>query len=89
MQLSDMRATSTQPLTDAFGWQNKEAMQQHDVHELNRILFDALEQSLAGTEYGHVIQERFFGMVDTVITCTVCGESRKTQMSFLDLIIDV
>jgi len=49
MQESDIRATSTEELTKAFGWENNEAMQQHDVHELNRILFDALEQSLAGT----------------------------------------
>ena len=51
-------------------------MQQHDVHELNRILFDALEQTVAGTEYDSVIQELFFGQLNNVITCEECGDSR-------------
>ena len=55
MQSNNIRATSTKLLTQAFGWENNEAGQQQDVHELNRILFDALEQSLAGTEYESVI----------------------------------
>jgi hypothetical protein len=43
MQAEDVRATTTEELTKAFGWEHNEAGQQHDVHELNRILFDALE----------------------------------------------
>ena len=69
MQLSDIRATSTEELTKAFGWENNEQMQQHDVHELNRILFDALEQSLQGTQYDSIIQELFFGILGNIITC--------------------
>ena len=76
MQASDIRATSTGDLTRAFGWESNEAMQQHDVHELNRILFDALEQTVAGTEYDAVVQELFFGQLNNVITCEECGESR-------------
>ena len=51
----------TEELTKAFGWQNNEAMNQHDVHELNRILFEALESSLIGTPYESQIGDLFFG----------------------------
>ena len=85
MQASDIRATSTEELTKAFGWENNEQMQQHDVHELNRILFDALEQSLAGTQFDSVIQELFFGQLNNVITCQECKESRSRPDRFLDL----
>ena len=89
MQANDIRATTTEELTKAFGWENNEQMQQHDVHELNRILFDALEQSLAGTEYDSVIQELFFGTQNSVITCDECKQSRVRPDRFLDLGLQV
>jgi ubiquitin C-terminal hydrolase len=89
MQANDIRATSTESLTQAFGWVNNEQMQQHDVHELNRILFDALEQSLGGTQYDSVINDLFFGLQNNVITCDVCGSSRVVQDRFLDLGLQV
>ena len=36
-------------------------MQQHDVQELNRILFDALESSLIGTSGHQMIRKLFHG----------------------------
>jgi len=38
-------AVSTKPLTRSFGWDARESFQQHDVQELNRVLFDALGRS--------------------------------------------
>jgi hypothetical protein len=59
LELSMDRATSTRALTDAFGcvvqcsayltetgarrWMAGQAAQQHDVHELNRMLLDVIE----------------------------------------------
>eukprot|EP01050_Picozoa_sp_SAG11_P004429 SAG11_NODE_283_length_11241_cov_8.234428_2_plen_177_part_00 len=43
MQLGNRAAVSTRPLTAAFGWTAADAFQQHDVQELNRVLFDALQ----------------------------------------------
>jgi len=37
--LLDVMAVSTQHLTCSFGWDNHEERDQHDVQELNRILF--------------------------------------------------
>ena len=38
-------ALSTKALTRSFGWDAAESFQQHDVQELNRVLFDALGRS--------------------------------------------
>ena len=34
---------------------------QHDVHELNRILFDAIEESLKGTSQERLIEQLYKG----------------------------
>jgi hypothetical protein len=38
LQLVDKFAVSTNRLTDSFGWGGKDIGQQHDVHELNRLV---------------------------------------------------
>lgn len=38
--------------TKGFKWQDQDEHVQHDVHELNRLLIDALERSLANTASG-------------------------------------
>ena len=47
----NLRSASTEILTQAFHWYNHEELEQHDVQELNRILFDLLERALRDTEY--------------------------------------
>lgn len=37
---------STKDLTRSFGWDTSDAFQQHDVHELYRILCEKLEEKL-------------------------------------------
>lgn len=43
LQLKNQRAIQVGELTSAFGWEHAQEVQQHDVQELNRVLFDALE----------------------------------------------
>ncbi|OLQ11336.1 Ubiquitin carboxyl-terminal hydrolase 47 [Symbiodinium microadriaticum] len=45
LQISVAGAASTKDLTTACGFTGRDAMQQHDVQELCRVLFDALERS--------------------------------------------
>lgn len=50
LQLSDRRTLSTDDLTSkGFAWQSWDGRVQHDVHELVRLLIDALERSLVRT----------------------------------------
>jgi ubiquitin carboxyl-terminal hydrolase 7 len=39
---------SAKELISAFGWQTADALQQHDVQELELIIFDRLEQRMKG-----------------------------------------
>jgi ubiquitin carboxyl-terminal hydrolase 40 len=70
--LLDQDACSTNKLTDSFGWSNNEEMQQHDVQELNRILFSAIEQSLVNTKQSKLIQEVYRGTYVNKIKCLTC-----------------
>ena len=47
LQLSRRNFVDTKGLTKSFGWESAMSFEQHDVQELCRVLFDAIEQSLA------------------------------------------
>lgn len=68
-----MRAWSTEDLTKSFGWKQNEGAQQQDIHELNRILFEAIEKALSKTPFDSLVQELYFGHTNRVITCTLCN----------------
>ncbi len=52
---SDERAVETVDLTRSFGWENNQAGEQHDIQELNRILFDIIERALKDTVYESLV----------------------------------
>ena len=54
------------------GWSNNEELQQHDVQELNRILFAAIEQSLVNTKQAKLIQNLYRGTYVNKIRCLTC-----------------
>jgi ubiquitin carboxyl-terminal hydrolase 40 len=68
----DQDACSTNRLTDSFGWTNSEELQQHDVQELNRILFAAIEKSLVNTKQAKLIQELYRGTCVNKVKCLTC-----------------
>ncbi len=72
LTLLDQEACSTNKLTDSFGWTNNEELQQHDVQELNRILFSAIEQSLVKTKQSRLIQDLYRGTFVNKIRCLSC-----------------
>jgi hypothetical protein len=63
LQLIDEYAVSTQDLTKSFGWKGNDVGVQHDITELNRVLFDALHRSLAGTSGAELIPSLYRGML--------------------------
>ena len=54
------------------GWSNSEELQQHDVQELNRILFAAIENSLVKTHQAKLIQNLYRGTYVNKIKCLGC-----------------
>ncbi|BFY97379.1 hypothetical protein BsWGS_00419 [Bradybaena similaris] len=87
--LSDQPSVSTTDLTNSFGWTNHEAFQQHDVQELNRILFSAIEESLVGTPAQNIINELYHGTVVNQITCSKCKKISEREEDFLDLTLAI
>ncbi|KAJ0063044.1 hypothetical protein NL108_010661, partial [Boleophthalmus pectinirostris] len=84
--LVDQQSASTAELTDSFGWNTTEGTNQHDVQELNRILFSALEHSLVGTSGSSFINSLYHGtIVNSIIVCKECGNVSQRQEDFLDL----
>uniref|UniRef100_A0A8C5U0V1 Ubiquitin carboxyl-terminal hydrolase 40 n=1 Tax=Malurus cyaneus samueli TaxID=2593467 RepID=A0A8C5U0V1_9PASS len=87
--LLDQQAASTSDLTESFGWSSHEEMRQHDVQELNRILFSALETSLVGTSGHDLINRLYHGIVVNQIVCKECKNVSERQEDFLDLTVAV
>nr|XP_004610938.1 unnamed protein product [Sorex araneus] len=87
--LLDQEAASTEDLTDSFGWTGSEELRQHDVQELNRILFSALETSLVGTSGHDLINRLYHGTVMNQVVCKECQNVSERQEDFLDLTVAV
>ncbi|XP_076013672.1 ubiquitin carboxyl-terminal hydrolase 40 isoform X2 [Genypterus blacodes] len=87
--LVDQQSASTAGLTDSFGWNSSEGTNQHDVQELNRILFSALEHSLVGTTGSTLIHRLYHGIIVNSIVCKECGNISQRQEDFLDLTVCV
>ncbi|TKS86780.1 Ubiquitin carboxyl-terminal hydrolase 40 [Collichthys lucidus] len=87
--LSDQQSASTANLTDSFGWNSSEGTNQHDVQELNRILFSALEHSLVDTSGSSFIHRLYHGTIVNSIVCKECGNVSQRQEDFLDLTVCV
>ncbi|XP_017272945.1 ubiquitin carboxyl-terminal hydrolase 40 isoform X2 [Kryptolebias marmoratus] len=87
--LVDQQSASTTDLTDSFGWNSTERTNQHDVQELNRILFSALEHSLVGTSGSTFIHRLYHGTIVNSIVCKECGNVSQRQEDFLDLTVCV
>ena len=82
---TDVRAIETVDMTKSFGWTGADAFQQHDVQELMRVMFDALEVKLKGTEYQNIINELYQGSMIDYVKCKHCGYSSQREDTFQDM----
>jgi ubiquitin C-terminal hydrolase/predicted N-acetyltransferase YhbS len=89
LQLSEQRAVSTKGLTKSFGWTQADAFTQHDVQELLRVLFDALETAWDGTPQHSLINELYQGSVLDYVKCSHCGYKSARRDTYLDLQLTV
>ncbi len=89
LDLIDQKSVSTKNLTDSFGWKGRQASVQHDIHELNRILIDALNKSLQTTACRTLCDDLYKGRMVTRIKCTKCGYISERKEDFMDLTMTV
>ena len=88
--MSNEKAISTEDLTSkGFKWQDYNGRDQHDAHELNRLLIDAMEKSLKGTKGETLCQNLYRGKLCYQTTCSACKTVSEREESFYDLIIQI
>ena len=66
LQLSARGAVGTSELTQSFGWTAAQSFRQHDVQELCRVLFDALEDATRVDGGADIVNSVFKGEVRSV-----------------------
>eukprot|EP00800_Vazella_pourtalesii_P017424 TRINITY_DN52_c0_g1_i6.p1 TRINITY_DN52_c0_g1~~TRINITY_DN52_c0_g1_i6.p1 ORF type:complete len:1401 (+),score=392.26 TRINITY_DN52_c0_g1_i6:46-4248(+) len=85
LQTSDKRAVETTDVTRSFGWDTNEAWQQHDVQELCRVMFDALEINFKKTEQSSLINHLYQGEMKDYVKCLECNQESARHDTFLDI----
>ncbi|XP_026561399.1 ubiquitin carboxyl-terminal hydrolase 47 isoform X2 [Pseudonaja textilis] len=85
LQTSKKRAIETTDVTRSFGWDSSEAWQQHDVQELCRVMFDALEQKWKQTEQADLINQLYQGKLKDYVRCLECGYESWRIDTYLDI----
>ncbi|XP_076265041.1 ubiquitin specific protease 47 [Rhynchophorus ferrugineus] len=89
LQTSSKPAVETTDLTTSFGWQGSDAWHQHDVQELCRVMFDALEQKFKDTKQANLINDLYEGKMLDYVKCLDCGTEKSRKDSFLDIPLPV
>uniref|UniRef100_A0A7G3B1T1 Ubiquitin carboxyl-terminal hydrolase 47 n=1 Tax=Lutzomyia longipalpis TaxID=7200 RepID=A0A7G3B1T1_LUTLO len=89
LQTSEKPAIETTDLTRSFGWDSTEAWQQHDIQELCRVMFDALEQKFKNTQQADLINQLYQGTMIDYVKCLECGTEKSREDTFLDIPLSV
>lgn len=89
LQTSNKLAVETTDLTKSFGWDSTEAWQQHDIQELCRVMFDALEQKFKNTKQADLINNLYEGKMIDYVKCLECETEKSREDTFLDIPLPV
>lgn len=84
LALTKRSAVGTQDLTKSFRWNAAESFRQHDIQELMRVLFDALERTLKDPARPP-ITDIYQGFLGDYISCPACDYNREHQEKYLDV----
>ena len=87
LQHSQQVALSTRKLTASFGWSSADSFRQHDIQELCRVLFQALERSGPASVPGSAaaVVELFEGRLRSTVRCCRCGHESVRSEAFRDV----
>ncbi|CAJ0566848.1 unnamed protein product, partial [Mesorhabditis spiculigera] len=85
LQTTDRCNAETTELTNSFGWTTTDAYEQHDIQELCRLMFEALENRWKNTAQKDLIQKLYRGTMEDFVKCLGCGNEKVKPDYFLDL----
>jgi ubiquitin carboxyl-terminal hydrolase 47 len=88
LQLKFRQSESTEDLTKSFDWGHQQLLEQHDIQELCRVLFEAIETSLSEHE-DNFMQDLFEGISKQVVQCLECKTESTRSDRFLDLSLPI
>lgn len=89
LQTSPKSSVETTDLTRSFGWDSTEAWQQHDIQELCRVMFDALEHKFKNTKQANLISNLYEGKMNDYVKCLECNTEKTREDTFLDIPLPV
>lgn len=89
LRLKESPFFDTKGLTKSFQWNLRETLQQHDVQEFCRVLFDAIEESVKGTAQENMIKDLYEGVYMDYVRCLECWNHNAKQDKFLDLSLNI
>mmetsp|Transcript_24293 Transcript_24293/g.27558 ORF Transcript_24293/g.27558 Transcript_24293/m.27558 type:complete len:1186 (-) Transcript_24293:154-3711(-) len=89
LQGLDQRWIGTEQLTAAFRWEKGEQGHQHDIQELNRVLFDVIDRALMGTPCEGLTSQLYRGKYVHQIICQTCSYCSEREEEFCDMIVPV
>uniref|UniRef100_A0A182JKF4 Ubiquitin carboxyl-terminal hydrolase 47 n=1 Tax=Anopheles atroparvus TaxID=41427 RepID=A0A182JKF4_ANOAO len=89
LQTSPKSAVETTDLTRSFGWDSAEGWQQHDIQELCRVMFDALEHKFRNTKQADLINRLYEGRMIDYVKCLNCNTEKQREDKFLDIPLPV
>jgi hypothetical protein len=72
-----------------FQWQGMDGRVQHDAHELNRLLIDALEKSLKHTKGETLCRNIYQGLLSYQTTCLTCHRVSTRSEPYYDLNVQI
>eukprot|EP01083_Nonionella_stella_P176945 620546_1 len=76
-------ALSTKSLTNSFGWNAAQVMDQHDINELYNLLLDGIERQMPHNK--KILNKYYKGRIINVIECTQCHYASKREEDFAQL----
>ncbi|XP_028397293.1 ubiquitin carboxyl-terminal hydrolase 47-like [Dendronephthya gigantea] len=85
LQFSGKRAVETTDVTKSFGWDSSDAWHQHDVQELCRVMFDALETVFKNTDQAELINHLYQGKLKDYVKCLECECESARMDTYLDI----
>lgn len=85
LQTTTKKAVETTDVTKSFGWTSSDAWQQHDVQELCRVMFDALEKKFKGTGQDDLIKQLYEGKMQDYVKCLECQHESARTDTYLDI----
>ncbi|KAL7307041.1 hypothetical protein TKK_0000784 [Trichogramma kaykai] len=89
LQTSSKPAVETTALTTSFGWKSCDAWLQHDIQELCRVMFEALETRFKNTPQADLINRLYEGKIHDYVKCLTCNTEKSRDDTFLDIPLPV